>query len=210
MIADTYMLQTPNTDSEKKTNMQQTCFICLVILFSGLLFLIPAESTYAQVNDTIDASELKAHSPTRAAIYSAVLPGLGQGYNKKYWKIPIIYAGFGVITYFIVSNASEYNNYKDAYNYVASGDSTGTDNELVGKYDESQLLDGKNYYRRNMELSYIIGGLWYILNIIDASVDAHFFDYDISEDLSIRVDPVMLHRRDDYRPVSGIKLTLNF
>ena len=210
MSFDTDMHQPAKTDSENKSNKLLKGQIYLFITFTILFLMAPENRVHAQVNDTIEANELKAHSPTKAAIYSAVLPGLGQGYNRKYWKIPIIYAGFGVITYFIISNTREYKNYKDAYNYVASGDTTGTNNELVGTYNESQLLDGKNYYRRNMELSYIIGGLWYILNIIDASVDAHFFDYDISEDLSIRVDPVMLHRRDDYRPVSGIKLTLNF
>ncbi len=61
-----------------------------------------------------------------------------------------------------------------------------------------------------MELSYILGGLWYILNIVDASVDAHLFDYDVSEDLSIRVDPVMHIRRPDFRPVTGVKLTVKF
>lgn len=175
----------------------------LLIPFSGIKLM-------AQVKPVADTSEIKAHSPTKAAIYSAVLPGLGQGYNKKYWKIPIVYAGFGVITYFIITNTSEYNKYKEAFTYVANGDSTYIDNDYVYKYDEQQLLDGKNYYRRNMEFSYIIGGLWYILNIVDASVDAHFFDYDISEDLSVRVDPVMYTRRDDRRTVSGLKLTLKF
>lgn len=181
-----------------------------VLLLFGLLLLFPSTPATAQVKATEDTVMVKPHSPTKAAIYSTVLPGLGQGYNKKYWKIPIIYAGFGVIIYFIVTNTKEYKQYEEAYYYVASGDSGYIDNEYVYKYDEQQLLDGKNYYRRNMELSYIIGGLWYILNIIDASVDAHFFDYDISDDLTIRVDPVMLNRRDDYRPVTGLKLTLKF
>ena len=179
----------------------------IAILFISTLFLAYPYTISAQVKDTVTK---RPHSPTRAAVYSAVLPGLGQGYNKKYWKIPIVWAGFGVITYFIVKNTGEYKKYKEAFTYVASGDSGYIDNDYVDKYDEQQLLDGKNFYRRNMELSYIIGGLWYLLNIIDASVDAHFFDYDISEDLSIRVDPVMLHRRDDYRPVSGLKVTLKF
>lgn len=174
------------------------------------MMVLPVSETNAQVKNPVDSTKIKVHSPTRAAIYSAVLPGLGQGYNRKYWKIPIVWAGFGVITYFIITNTNNYRDYKEAYTYVASGDSSYTDNELVGKYDEQQLLDAKNYYRRNMELSYIIGGLWYLLNIIDASVDAHFFDYDVSEDLSLRIDPVMHIRRDNLKPVSGLKLTLNF
>ena len=184
--------------------------VITILLLVGLSFLFPSSSLQAQVKEKKEEKEVKPHSPTKAAIYSTVLPGLGQGYNKKYWKIPIIYAGFGVITYFIVTNTREYKKYQEAYTYVASGDSSYIDNDYVYTYDEQQLLDGKNYYKRNMQLSYIIGGLWYVLNIIDASVDAHFFDYDISDDLSIRVDPVMLHRIDDYRPVSGLKLTVNF
>jgi hypothetical protein len=184
--------------------------LIIMILLVATSLLFPVQRAQAQVKGQEENKEVKPHSPTRAAVYSAVLPGLGQGYNRKYWKIPIVYAGFGVITYFIISNTREYKKYREAYTYIASGDSTGIDNDYVGKYDEQQLLDGKNYYKRNMELSYIIGGLWYLLNIIDASVDAHFFDYDISDDLTIRVDPVMLHRQDDYRPVSGIRLTVNF
>ena len=181
---------------------------------SILLFLITifpiSGPVHAQPVRTADTLALRTHTPTRAAVYSAILPGLGQAYNRKYWKIPIVYAGFGVITYFIISNTREYKTYKEAYNYVASGDTTFIDNDYVLKYDEQQLLDGKNYYRRNMELSYIIGGLWYILNIIDASVDAHFFDYDVSDDLSLRFDPVILRPRNEARMVSGVKVTLTF
>ena len=175
-----------------------------------MIMITPAARLGAQVKPVEDTVLEKPHSPNKAALYSAVLPGLGQGYNKKYWKIPVIWAGFGVITYFIITNTQEYKKYKEAYGYVAAGDSGYIDNDYVDKYDQQQLLDAKNYYRRNMEFTYIIGGLWYLLNIIDASVDAHFFDYDVSEDLTIRLDPVMLHRRDDQKLISGLKLTLKF
>lgn len=182
----------------------------LTIIFVCSIFFVPIGKSEAQVINPIDTVTEKPHSPTKAAIFSAVLPGLGQGYNKKYWKIPIVYAGFGLLTYFIVSNTSEYKKYKEAYTYVAEGDSGYIDNDYVGKYDEQQLLDGKDYHRRNMELSYIIAGLWYALNIIDASVDAHFFDYDVSDDLTLRVDPMMYVRRQDLQLISGIKLTIKF
>ncbi len=185
--------------------------LLLVVLLLGCIMLaIPSSEIKAQKKANTDTLFIKKHSPTKAAIFSAVLPGLGQGYNKKYWKIPIVYAGFGLITYFIVTNSQEYKKYKEAYTYVANGDSTYIDNDYVGKYDEQQLLDGKNYHRRNMELTYILGGVWYLLNIIDASVDAHFFDYDISEDLTIRLDPVIHIRPEDFRTTTGIKLTVNF
>jgi hypothetical protein len=182
------------------------------MLFILFLFLcsLPSTGLHAQNDTRQDSTVVKLHSPTKAAVFSAVLPGLGQAYNKKYWKIPIVYAGLGLLTYFVINNTREYKKYQEAYNYVASGDSTDIDNDLVGTYDEQQLLDGKNYYRRNMELSYIIGGLWYILNIIDASVDAHFFDYDISEDLSIRFDPIVRFHWQDAQAIPEIKLTINF
>ena len=182
------------------------------MVFILFLFLCsaPFSAVYGQKATPEDSTVVKLHSPTKAAIYSAVLPGLGQGYNKKYWKIPIIYAGFGLLTYFVINNSQEYKKYQEAYNYVASGDSTGIDNDYVGKYDKQQLLDGKNYHRRNMELSYIIGGLWYILNIIDASVDAHFFYYDISEDLTIRFDPVVRFHWQEPRPIPEIRFTIKF
>ncbi len=183
----------------------------IVFCFLLIAFISP-QQTRAQQQAGYPADTLlkKPHSPTKAALYSAVLPGLGQAYNRKFWKIPIVYAGFGLITYFIISNTQEYKKYKEAYTYVANGDSTYIDNDYVGTYDEQQLLDGKDYHRRNMELSYILCGLWYALNIIDASVDAHFFDYDISDDLSLRLDPMMQVRREDLGTVSGVKLTLKF
>jgi hypothetical protein len=205
------MLQHKTTSSKANERGKIVFPSMLLILILGLMMIIlPASEIKAQQKEKADTSLHKAHSPTRAAIFSAVLPGLGQGYNKKYWKIPIVYAGFGLITYFIVSNTGEFKKYKEAYTYVANGDSTYIDNDYVDKYDQQQLLDGKNYHQRNMELSYIVGGLWYLLNIIDASVDAHFFDYDVSEDLSIRIDPMMHIRKDDFQPLTGIKLTVNF
>ncbi len=136
------------------------------------------------------AQPVKVHSPNKAAIYSAVLPGLGQAYNKKYWKIPVVYAGFGTMAYFINSNAVEYNKFRNAYDYKTSTDPDPSKyNDYVNKYPEASLLQGRDYYRRNRDLSYIFTGVWYLLNVVDAAVDAYLFDYDISEDLTLRVRP---------------------
>jgi hypothetical protein len=169
--------------------------------------------TYCQHSVASDSS-LKVHSPTKAALFSAALPGLGQVYNKKYWKIPIIYAGFGVFAYFITNNHKEYVKYREAYDYVSSGDSTYIDNDYAYKYNEDQLRDGKNYYRRNLEFTYILAGLWYILNILDATVDAHFFNFDIDDDLSLRIDPMIDNRNflpsRNQGSVNGLTITLKF
>jgi hypothetical protein len=155
--------------------------------------------------------EPKTHSVGRAAIYSAVLPGLGQAYNKKYWKIPIIYAGFGVMGYFIVSNNNEYKVFKEAYIYVANGETYPIDNPYVTKYSQTQLQDAMEYYRRNRDLSIIVCGLWYTLNILEAYVDAHFFDYDISEDLSMSIKPAaVISPFTSIQPAPGIKVSFKF
>lgn len=153
----------------------------------------------------------KQHSVGRAAIYSAVLPGLGQGYNRKYWKIPIIYAGFGVFTYFVITNNNYYKDYEEAYIYVANDETYPIDNPYVTKYNETQLKDAMNYYRRNRDLSIILGAFWYTLNILEAYVDAHFFDYDISDDLSLSFKPVAV--QSPFAPLQatpGIKVSFKF
>jgi hypothetical protein len=153
----------------------------------------------------------KEHSVSRAAIYSAVIPGLGQAYNKKYWKIPIIYAGFGVLGYFIVTNNNEYNMFKEAYLYVANGETYPIDNPYVTKYNQTQLKDAMDYYRRNRDLSIIVTGLWYTLNILEAYVDAHFYDYDISDDLSMSIKPTVVNPAfANFKAAPGLKVSFKF
>jgi len=140
--------------------------------------------------DTADRKK-KEHSPRKATYYSMALPGLGQAYNKKYWKIPVIYAGFGTLTYFIIDNNKEYNKYLDAFTYVLEDHEGPPPNAMVERYNGNldKLRTIKDYYRRNLELSYILSGALYILQILDATVDAHFVDFDISEDISLQIRP---------------------
>ena len=138
------------------------------------------------------------------------MPGLGQAYNKKYWKIPIIYAGFGALAYSFKINYDETKKFTEAYRYVINKDSVPIDNEYITRYpDPNDLLQGRAFYRRRVELTVIFSAAWYILNVLDAAVDAHFFDYDISDNLSLRVDPVFLMPtgRPD-RFANGIRLSL--
>jgi hypothetical protein len=160
-----------------------------------------------------DTVSKKVHSPKKATLYSAILPGLGQAYNKKYWKIPIIYAGFGTLAYFIQNNKTEYNAFKDAYTFVLNEETGAPPNEYVDKYDRDvdKLRSIKDYYRRNLELSYILTGALYILNMVDASVDAHFFNFDVSEDLSMEIKPAVNPVWNQGVPsYAGVKLALKF
>jgi hypothetical protein len=159
-----------------------------------------------------DSAFIQNHSPKKASIYSAVLPGLGQAYNRKYWKMPIIYAGFGVLAYFISVNHSEYVQFKEAYIWNVQGDTTPPPNDYAVKYTSAdQLKSGKDYYLRNFELTCILTGAWYILNILDATVDAHLISYDINEDLSLKLEPGLFNQSAyTNQPVAGLTLTLQF
>ncbi len=185
-------------------------------IFSELLFILTllfvGFSANAQ-NLTVDSTKIvevneqmeeAVHSPKKASMYSAILPGMGQAYNKKYWKIPVIYAGFGAFGYFIHWNNGNYKTMKQAYSDFTDGDdSTNSYLDLPGVeyFDlttepditnfKTALIKRQDYYRRNRDLLVISTVLFYGLNIIDASVDAHFFDFDISEDLSLNWQPTM-------------------
>ena len=152
----------------------------LLILFCSTTITVTAQAK----RDSL--SEL--HSPTKASLLSAALPGAGQFYNKKYWKIPVIYAGFTALTYFVVSNNKDYKTYKEAYKFRLDQDESTTDN-YVGIYSDEDLATLKNYYRRNRDLSVIGISILYVLNIVDAAVDAHLFYFDVKEDLSFQVTP---------------------
>jgi hypothetical protein len=128
-------------------------------------------------------------TPKKIGLYSAILPGFGQFKNKQYWKIPIIYIGVGVAAYSLYSNKKEYDNFRTEY---ASLLSTGKRNVVkgLGGYNESQLQEGMNYYQSNLDLTYVLTGVGYALQIIDAVVFAHLKGFDVSEDISIRWKPI--------------------
>lgn len=156
--------------------------LCLSLL---LLFLLPAGRSYAQHQP--DSLSL-LHSPRKASVMSAILPGAGQAYNKKYWKIPVIYAGFGVLGYFVTTNNRDYKVYKEAYRLRLDGDPNTID-KFVDVYADQDLVTLKDFYRRNRDLSIIGISVLYILNIVDASVDAHLFHFNVTDDLSMRLEP---------------------
>ena len=128
----------------------------------------------------------KLHSPKKATILSAVLPGAGQIYNKKYWKAPIVWGGLALSGYYLSDNLSQLNRYRDAYVAETDGDS-GTINDTG--FGQTQLLDLIDTYKTWRDWSYIAIGAVYILNIIDASVDAHLFYFDVSDDISMNLAP---------------------
>lgn len=175
----------------------------LKFFLSGILLVCLSMHTYSQK----DTSTVYSHSPKKAAIMSACLPGLGQIYNKKYWKLPIIYAGAATVTYFAIMNSDSMKVYRDAYIFRTDGDSATNTSPYLDYYETSSLLQIKNIYRRNLELTVIVAAAIYALNIIDATVDAYLFDFNIDDNLSMKVSPVMFSYAGNYSP--GVSLCFN-
>lgn len=159
--------------------MQKNALLLLVLLFSFSVLKAQQDTT----------SLVKVHSPKKALLYSTVLPGLGQVYNKKYWKLPIIYGGAAALIYSFSFNNGQYQKYLDAYRFRTDNDPSTTDNYT--QYTADNLILLKDYYRRNRDLSAIGVVLLYGLNIVDAYVDAQLFDFDVSDDLSLQIRPHM-------------------
>tara|TARA_B100001059_G_scaffold80314_1_gene78288 strand:+ start:8009 stop:8554 length:546 start_codon:yes stop_codon:yes gene_type:complete len=155
-------------------------------IFFSLIFLAP-HLINGQNSDFENDYELSLR-PTKATYYSAVLPGLGQAYNKKYWKIPIVYGALGAGIYFYKKNDTDYNRYRDAYKRRLAGF---TDDEFFGNgvnpaISNDGLIRAQKTLKSNKELSILVTVGLYILNIIDANVDAHLMQYNLDDNLSIK------------------------
>lgn len=162
-------------------------------------------------------------TPRKAVIYSAIFPGLGQIYNRKYWKLPILYGGFVGFTYAITWNNGYYRDYLGGYQDIMDSNPEtnrwqnllpfGMDPESVDqKWFTDVLQQRKDYYRYYRDLSIIGTFALYLLAIVDSYVDAQLFDFDMSPDLSMRIEPALLREeRPNYMGSSyGLQWSINF
>ncbi len=190
--------------------------------FSATLFcLFICLATQAQSNkDELDetARQNKKNTsraldplrPAKAAFYSAVLPGLGQAYNKKYWKIPIVYGAIGTGLYFYLDNNKLYKQYRNAYKRRLAGF---TDDEFYGPGDtpflsDEALIRAQRTLKRNKELSMLVTVGLYVLNIIEANVDAHLLQYNLDENLALK--PFIDFNNPNYTTQIGLSLNIKF
>ena len=156
-----------------------------------LLLVFVTETGFGQ--DTL-ADSTPQHSVKKAVLFSAVLPGAGQVYNhlampkgkkKAYWKVPLIYAGLGATGYFALQKNSLKNDYRSEYESRKAGNAP----VKFDTYDDDALLTLYSSSRNQRDLFIIGFGVVYLLNILDAGVEAHFVNFDVSEDLSLHFQP---------------------
>lgn len=192
-----------------------------------------ADSLSLDTSEEVIVKEPFKPNPTKAVIFSAIVPGLGQIYNRQYWKLPILYGGLMGCFYAITWNNKNYSDYTDAYWAVTRpeedkflenvdswlpymrGSIDSDDREaLLAKQKDTnfhnQLKHRRDYFRRFRDMSIFIGVGVYVLGILDAYVDAHLFDFDISPDLSMRVEPVVAPSNGNNPSVYGINCSIKF
>lgn len=164
--------------------MKKVVFIVLLLFVLGNTAVFSQKKTDAVLvaKDTVKSNDIDPLTPAKAAFYSAVLPGLGQAYNKKYWKIPLVYGAIGTSLYFYSDSNKKYNQYRDAYKRRLEGY---TDDQF-SYLDNSRLIAGQKFYQRNRDLSALMAVGFYVLNIIEANVDAALTQFNVNENLSVR------------------------
>ncbi len=186
-----------------------TCLLFISYQAQGQVIIKDSVANNSSQTVVTIKKNIKPHPPKRAALFSTTLPGLGQAYNKKYWKIPIIYAGIGALAYSVNFNQKKYVTYRNAFRYRIDNDPNTIDS-YVNIYNNDQLSSLYQYYHRFRDLSAIGVMAFYVFNIIDASVDAHLFTFDVSDDLSFHLQPSFINVANTTKYTSGLSLNIKF
>ena len=144
--------------------------------------------------DTAKATPVKhvfEPKPKKAGMYSAILPGSGQFYNRQYWKVPVIYVGVAAAGYFFNFNLTNYQKYRKAYYSRIDNDPNTTDTDIETKnYTTDNLKTLQDQYRKWLDMTVLFTALGYTVQVIDAIASAHLRNFDISRDISLRIQPV--------------------
>ncbi len=193
-------------------HMQMPEVKCSLLVSRHTLFLIAilllfAQSSFAQTIDSTDTEaknepiivknfpdsifkfNTKKPNPKRAGLYSACIPGLGQIYNKQYWKAGLVYVGEAVAIGFTISNYNDYTKYRKAY--IGMIDNNPETPDTLGKYTVSDVKLLRDGYRKYLEYSVLAVSVGYMLNILDAFIAAHLKGFDMSKDISFRASPYL-------------------
>ena len=211
---DVSLSRTPELDALQenmiRSNTRRQVYLWITIA-SYIYFIGDAAVSYK----TNDVSSVK-----KATTLACIFPGAGQIYNRSYWKVPFVVGGFASMIYCIDWNNRGFQRFKKAYNLLADYEQhpenypNGPTDEFRGRYSADFIKNLRDNYRRNRDLCIILSGALYVLQIIDAHVDAHLKDYDISDDLSMNLEPLVdytyVPTLQGNRPVFGFNLCLNF
>ena len=187
-----------------------SCFLLTCSLLFCTRSLAQQDSTKKNNTNAFSKPVIsKTYSPRVATIRSAIIPGWGQAINKKYWKIPVVYAALGTTTYIFFRNVKQYNEASDAYANAIDGN-PGNDYQIPEPYfsvkdQPDRIKSFRNQVRQNVDYSVLFFILFWGLNVVDATVDAHLKTFDVSNDLSLQIRPGF----SPLAQTNGISLVLN-
>ncbi|TPG44460.1 DUF5683 domain-containing protein [Flavobacterium pectinovorum] len=178
----------------------------LLFLFFGLTSIFAQEKKQVVLTDKLKSEEIDPLRPAKAAFYSAIFPGLGQIYNKKYWKLPLVYGAIGVSAYFYIDTQKNYTIYRNEYKSRLAGNTSSS--EFLASLSDSQLISAQKQFQRNRDLSalFIVG--FYVLNIIDANIDAALSQFNVSDKLAFK--SVMNFRNENLKSDFGFACIYSF
>lgn len=152
---------------------------------------------------------LADHNPNTAVRRSLILPGWGQVYNRRIWKVPIIYAGLGTFGYFIVDNNQQFHRFKNEALARLDSNSTRLPDPELADLDITNVLAVREYHRKYRDMNIIFAALWYTLQAVDAYVDGHMAQFDVSDELSMRLGPAVdFHPMNRKQWYTGFNLTI--
>ena len=177
-----------------------------------------AEDEGIVVDGSLKKREINPLAPSKAAFFSAVLPGLGQAYNKRYWKVPIVWGALGVGIYAYTFNQGEYNRFRDAFKRRRAGFFDDefydiNDSGIVpGNPDisDAALQDAQERFQRDRDLALAITIGLYILNIVDANVDAHLKQFNVDDNLALDFKPYLEYNPVTTDPNYGLGVIIKF
>ena len=183
-------------------------FLFFVFLSERSLASAPA---YSNTNPEDSLKRVINREARKASLMSMVLPGLGQAYNKKYWKIPIIYAALGGIGYFAMVKNQQYQDFHNELLYRYSHNDTMKNDPSFAKFTSDQINTQKIQAKKYRDFCIIGMGLVYLINIIDANVGAHLKTFDVSDNLSLSIKPKAFYcSKSPYGLAGGVSIALNF
>lgn len=185
-------------------------FSLILLLITVTISAQKEEKNVTVTKDTIvTTKKINALSPAKAAFYSAILPGLGQAYNKKYWKIPIVYGALGTSIYFYSTNNSNYKKYRNAFKLRKNGRIDPYDGKEGRPFlSEEALKRAQKGYKKDRDLSLLVAVGFYILQIVEASTNAHLLQHDVNDNLSIQ--PQLIKNEINQKTIVGATINFNF
>ena len=181
----------------------------LLILLLFFHFSVKGQDELSQTDniesDTLSIETVDFHSPGLASLYSAVLPGLGQAYNGKHWKIPIMYGSFFTLGFLVYDNNVKYQYFRK--NLIAELDENPETINDTGR-DSENLRSNRDKHRRGRDFNMIMFTVVYFLQIADAHIDAHLLEFDLNQDITVKIDPVLLPQNRNLAPGFSLKMNL--